>query len=438
VTDTHFPPLAHGVGRVYELPIPLGLYLAAAATTVLVSFFVRAFVTTAPKARPRKQIVGSGAARMVAGILRVLGVAGLLLALGAGIVARSEGFTLTTLLFWVGLIVGMLVVSAVLAGAWEAADPWATLERVYRIEIEDEDGNGSVAPWWLAPAGLYVLFWFELVSHLGFVDFWIVMALLLYSLFSFSARARFADNWAESDPLSVLFGWAGRIAPFRLQPEGIYRKGLVDELDEPRTMPLGLFAALFVLLAATTFDNVSETVGWSSFLASTKLDALPVTVANSAFLLAFSLLFFVPFLLSVGIARFWIGSNLPLLEIARRFAWSLIPIAIAYVLAHNAPLLISGVPLLLRQLSDPIGRGWNLFGTAHVFEGFIISPELVWFVEIALIVGGHILAVLAAHRTAWSIGRSRVVVLRSQYALMALMSLYTVATLWLLAQPLVV
>jgi hypothetical protein len=62
----------------------------------------------------------------------------------------------------------------------------------------------------------------------------------------------------------------------------------------------------------------------------------------------------------------------------------------------------------------------------------------VWFVEIALIVGGHILAVLAAHRTAWRIGGSRVVALRSQYALTALMSLYTVATLWLLAQPLVV
>ncbi len=60
----------------------------------------------------------------------------------------------------------------------------------------------------------------------------------------------------------------------------------------------------------------------------------------------------------------------------------------------------------------------------------------MWFVEIGLIVGEHILALLVAHRM-WKIEGSHVLALRSQYALTALMSLYTVATLWLLAQPLV-
>jgi hypothetical protein len=436
MTHSQFPVLAHGVGRVYELPIPLALYLAAAAATVLVSFFIRAFAAGPPVRRAPHRVAGPVAARMVAAALRVAGVTGAVLAIVSGVVSRSEGFTLTTLLFWVGLIVGMLLVNSVLAGAWEAADPWGTLEGVYRLE--EADPNRILAPWWLVPLGVYLLFWFELVSGVGFVDFWIVMALLIYSLFSFGFRARLGGRWSSVDPLSVLFGWAGRIAPLRLESEGIYSKGVVDELDEPSAMPRGLFAAVFVLLASTTFDNVSETVGWSSFLSSTNLDSLPAIFVESLALLAFALLFFLPYALSVVIAEVWVRTDVGFLEAARRFGWSLIPIGIAYVLAHNAPLVISGIPLLVQELSDPLGMGWNALGTANLFDGFSASPKLVWFVEIALIVGGHILAVLAAHRTAWRIGGSRVVALRSQYALTALMSLYTVATLWLLAQPLVV
>lgn len=436
MTHEQFPTLAHGVGRVYELPIPLALYLAAAAATVLVSFFLRAFAAGPPEARPARRIAGRRAARLVAASLRIAGVAGLALTIVSGVVARSEGFTLTTLLFWVGLIVGMLLLNAVIAGAWAPADPWATLESAYRLD--DAEPNGVRPPWWLAPVGLYLLFWFELVSGVGFVDFWIVMVLLLYSLFSFTVRSRFGHHWISVDPLSILFAWAGRIAPLRLESDGVYRKGVVEELDEPSAMPVGLFTALFVLLASTTFDNVSETVGWSSFLTSTNLDVVPVVLVDSLALIAFGVLFFIPFALSVGLARRWVRRGLSFLDVARRFGWSLIPIGIAYVLAHNAPLFMSGLPLLLRQLSDPLGLGWNAFGTANLFDGFSLSPELVWFVEIGLIVGGHILAVLAAHRTAWRIGGSHVVALRSQYALTALMSLYTVATLWLLAQPLVV
>ncbi|MGH2747082.1 MAG: hypothetical protein ACRDKB_04050, partial [Actinomycetota bacterium] len=122
---------------------------------------------------------------------------------------------------------------------------------------------------------------------------------------------------------------------------------------------------------------------------------------------------------------------------SRRFGWSLIPIAIAYVLAHNAPLLIIGIPQLVRELSDPFALGWNLFGTANAFGGFVPSARLVWFLEIVIIVGGHILGVLSAHRIAVSLGTSRRAAVRSQYALTGLMSFFTVTTLWLLAQPLV-
>jgi hypothetical protein len=142
-----------------------------------------------------------------------------------------------------------------------------------------------------------------------------------------------------------------------------------------------------------------------------------------------------PFVLSVAIARMWLDRRVSLSETALRFGWSLIPIGVAYLLAHNAPFVLTGLPGVLRGLSDPFDLGWNLLGTSGL--SYSPAPELVWFIEIALIVGGHILGVLAAHRTALRVSEAHVRAVRSQYALMALMTLYTITTLWLLAQPLV-
>jgi hypothetical protein len=435
LTEAHSPVLAHGVGRLYESPIPLYLYLVAAAATVAISFLIRALWRGGDGAAAPRRIAGP----RVAGILRVglltVGVAGLLLTLISGIVVRSEGFTLTALLFWIGLIVGVMLLSIIVGGAWDTADPWATLEGVYRIE--DAPERHLTIPWWIAPAGIYLLFWFELVSGVGFVDFWIVMILLAYSLIVFSFRASLGAEWNERDPLSILFGFAGRIAPLRLTKEELLSKSPVAELDPGYPMPPALFASIFILLASTTFDNVSETVGWSSFLTSSGVDALPSKIVDSVALASFSLIFLIPFLAAIKIAHSWIGRERPVRDIAASFGWSLIPIGIAYVLAHNAGLLLTGAPILLRSISDPLDLGWNLLGTADLFRGYIVSPALVWFVEIGLIVGGHILGVLAAHRLAVRLAGSHRRAVRAETVLTLLMCVYTISTLWLLAQPLV-
>jgi hypothetical protein len=348
---------------------------------------------------------------------------------------RSEGFTTATLLLWVGLIVGTTALSALLDGAWAAADPWATLERAYRVESFEARLE---PPWWLGAVLLYLLFWFELVSGVGFKDFWVVVALIAYSVFALSLRASFGEEaWRRTDPLSLLFGFAGRIAPLQLRADGIYLRGPLHGLDREGPMPRSLFAGLFVVLASTTLDNLRETVGWTAFKHVLGLDALPVLVVDSVALAAFAPLFLAPYLASVRLAQRWVGRRLPFLDLARRFGWSLVPIAVAYVLAHNAPLLLTGLPALVRALSDPFALGWNLLGTGGFALGWVPSPAFVWFFEIALIVGGHVLGVLSAHRAAVRLAASHLHAVRSQYALTGLMASFTVATLWLLAQPLV-
>jgi hypothetical protein len=428
------PALGHGVGQVYESPIPLWLYLVGAAATVSLSFVLRALSRRDPGPLVEKRIAGPRPAAILRGTFRTLGIFFFALMLVSAIVVRSEGFTIATLLFWLGLVVGMVFLSALLDGIWAAADPWANLEDLYRIEGVETARRSP--PWWLGPALLYALFWFELVSDVGFEDFWIVTVVVLYSIYAFSLRAAFGGEWTRADPLSILFGFAGRIAPLRLGNDGIYARSPLTGIDEHEPMDRALFVSIFVMLASTTLDNIRETVTWTDFRLSTGLDALPPRLLDSLAFVAFGFLFAAPFLLATSTARKW-RKDESVVGIGRRFGWSLVPIGVAYILSHNAPLLITGVPRLIALLSDPFALGWNLFGTAHAFGSFAPSPKLVWFLEVILIVGGHILGVLSAHRTAVRLAPSHGAAVRSQYALTGLMTLYTVATLALLAQPLV-
>ena len=427
--------LAHGVGQVFESPIPLYLYLLGAAATVLASFGIRTLMAEAPAPMQEREIAGGSWPRAFGGVLRVVGLVGLVLVVAAGVIVGSEGFTVTTLGFWVGLIVGVTVLSALVSGAWEAMDPWAYLEEVYRTE--SPNGSVRVPPWWLGPIALFALFWFELVSERGFEDWGVLVVLLAYTVYALSLQSQFGEHWRYADPLGILFGFAARSAPLRLRRETILLKNPLADLDEPAPMPLALYAGVFVLLGSTTFDNLRETLGWGDFLTATNLDELPAMLIDSISLLALGVLFWLPFIGSVLLARRWIAQDRPVAETAQWFGWGLVPIGIAYVLAHNVPLLVSGGPLLLRELSDPFDQGWNILGTANLFDGFIPSPALIWVIEIAVIVGGHILGVLAAHRTAFRLGGTHSLAVRSTYALTGLMAVYTITTLWLLSQPLV-
>lgn len=426
--------LAHGVGRVYESPLPVWLYGVGAAVTVILSFVLRALMVTAPKQREPRHLVGEKGAGIIRSALRVVALGGLLLMLLAGILVRDRGLSLAPLMFWIGLIVGTVALSALVAGIWEAADPWRTLEGFYRFEESEPRG---VPPWWIGPVLLYGLFWFELVSGVGFDAVAIVMVLLGYSIFSFTFRARWGSAWAEHDPLSVLFGFAGACAPMEIDADGLRYRGWLTGLDRSGPVSKTAFACVFVLLGATTLDNVRETVGWHEFLVSARVDELSPAIVDSVALAAFAGLFLLPYAFAMFVTARSIPATGSVRAAMRLFAWSLIPIGVAYLLAHNAPLLMTGIPLLVEYLSDPFDKGWNLFKTAGVFHDYSPSPAVVWFMEIFVIIGGHILGVLTAHRIAARTAGSHRAAVKSQIALTVLMSLFTITTLVLLGQPLV-
>jgi hypothetical protein len=91
-------------------------------------------------------------------------------------------------------------------------------------------------------------------------------------------------------------------------------------------------------------------------------------------------------------------------------------------------------------LSDPLGRGWDLFGTAgwQVSPGVTLGADaawVIWNLQAAAIILGHLLAVLAAHLIAWRLHKEPGKASLSQLPLTVLMVLYTVFGLWLLSTP---
>lgn len=65
-------------------------------------------------------------------------------------------------------------------------------------------------------------------------------------------------------------------------------------------------------------------------------------------------------------------------EIAGHFVLSLVPIAIAYHLAHYLSFLLVNGQALIPLLSDPLGRGWDLFGTrTYEIDSGIVDARFV-------------------------------------------------------------
>ena len=125
-------------------------------------------------------------------------------------------------------------------------------------------------------------------------------------------------------------------------------------------------------------------------------------------------------------------------HVARRFVLTLLPIAIAYHVAHYLPFLLLAGQLVIPLASDPFGAGWDLLGTSlYRIDVVIVDARFIWYTAVTAIVIGHVLAVYLAHVTAGRVfGNARRAV-RSQFPMALLMVGYTMLSLWILAQPVV-
>src|SRR5439155_24337318 len=97
-------------------------------------------------------------------------------------------------------------------------------------------------------------------------------------------------------------------------------------------------------------------------------------------------------------------------------------------------------PPALLGLFEPFGLRWSLLpqGTLHAGSSVGLAGDLVVLicrVPTAIIVAGHIMATLMAHRTVMAQTEDHGKAVISQIPLAALMVVYTLFGLWLLSTP---
>ncbi len=118
------------------------------------------------------------------------------------------------------------------------------------------------------------------------------------------------------------------------------------------------------------------------------------------------------------------------------FAHTLIPIALAYLVAHYFSLFVFQEQAQFTYLlSDPLGTAHtDLFGTASGGIDFrLLSANAIWYVQVGALVVGHVLGLTLAHDRAlvyWPDYRDAS---RSQYWMLAVMVAFTCFGLYLLS-----
>ncbi|NVB38804.1 4Fe-4S binding protein [Pseudenhygromyxa sp. WMMC2535] len=119
-----------------------------------------------------------------------------------------------------------------------------------------------------------------------------------------------------------------------------------------------------------------------------------------------------------------------------RFAYTLLPIALFYHLAHNATHVFWEWSKLRRLVSDPLGWGSDFFGTARAPLSALWEPETIWYMQLALVVIGHVYGIFVAQREAFRVyDGDRKASLRVHMVMIVGMVAMSLLSLWLLAQP---
>ena len=458
---------AHGFGQRYELPLPLSFYLVGAAAVVVISFVVVGlFVQQAPmpSAGARIDLLAHPFGRLFARLalpFKLIALVLFLVTIYAGFFGNQDPYrNIAPTVVWIIGWVGLAYVSAFLGDVWAVMNPWRTVfdaaERLYR----QGTGRRFSLNWpyplalaaWPAVVLLLAFSWTELVYPNPAVPLHVAALALAYSVLTWSGMLLFGrDAWLRhGEVFSVVFNTFARLAPtevvvsdpasgrgakWTLRP---YAAGLVSEAA---SASMAAFALL--LLSTVLYDGLLGTPEWMAFeraltapFAGTgEWVALAV---RSVCLVAFWLLFFSAYRAVSALMSRVTGSIRSPQEIARNFAFTLIPIAIGYHIAHYFLFLLVQGQYIVPLISDPFGYGWNVFGTAGYRPDIsVVGARFAWYLAVGAVVLGHIVAVYVAHVRAMQVFDTRLAVLRSQLPLTALMVVYTFVSLSILAEPIV-
>ena len=440
---------AHGlVGRA-DLPIPSWLFGWGASIVLIVSFVALATLWPQPRLEQAEERPWFRIPAWVDPICGLIGVALFGVVVYSGLEGTSEAMNnfasnFIFVEFWVGLV----ILGVLFGDVFRAFNPWLAVGRALRWAAARADLSSPVRrdyPAWLgrwpAVATIIGFAWLELVytQKTPQTLAWLCIG---YAVVQLLAMAAFGiERWVDNgDGFTVYFNLFSRLSPL-IRRDGVLH--LRPPLAGVPSMPMvpGSIGLLCAAIGSTTFDGFSNGPVWASLnpdLQSLFKDLgsstnVAIELAGAVGLLGCVAAVGLFYRLGVrGMQT--VGEGYPSTELARRFAHTLVPIAFAYALAHYFSLLIYNGQAVASLVSDPLGDGSNIFGTAsaHIDYG-VISGKGIWYVQVAALVVGHVSGLILAHDRALSLYKRVRDATRSQYWMLVVMVGFTSLGLWLLS-----
>jgi len=333
---------------------------------------------------------------------------------------------------------------------------------------------------------LFLIFaWLELISGEGEDPRKLAVFIIGYSLLTWTGMIVFGRRaWlSHGEAFTVVFSTFARFAPMAFRTSGLgggvncpHGAEAVEgvsvgcaacfEAAQPadravalrlpgagllarRPVSVSMIAMVLTLLATVTYDGYFATPAWTGiyeFLmqlgqrapwweAPWMTSALQFYFVATPVFLLFPLAFAAVFLICCRLTASLAG-GVKTGKVAGYFVLTLLPIAIAYHVAHYHVYLLLTGQYIIPAASDPFGFGWNLFGAATYKPDIgLIGAKFAWYMSVIAIVTGHLIAVYLAHRVALQLFSERRRMLASQLPMLALMVGYTMLSLWIIAQP---
>lgn len=422
------PAYAHGIAGSLELPLPLSYFVTAAGLALVLTFSL--LVGRWPRPRWQEPSEGrplSSWGRWVVVALIATGVIGLALVIGAGLFGEDRRTNAAPALVWVYLWLVLPFAAVFLGDLWRYINPWRTFsgDRT-RLSVPGAATGVGIYP---AAAAFFVFMWLGLVPDYGREAGVAAMAAIAYSLYLGAAiyltdRQRAFGSFEAFTPYNYLVGAVG---PLELDPNGTWRwHGWLKRLAAIQAPP-GLAVFVSVVIGSIVYDGLSSSDVWVDAWGTTRFEEWFGTTALAATIVVVW-----------GVYRFaiWTASRLAggkaSGELAESFAHVLVPVAISFAVTHYLTVIAFEGQLMISIVSDPFGRGSDFFGTALREVQLWIGSTAVWYVQLAVIIGGHVAAAVLAHDRALHLftdGRA----VRSQYVLLPLLILSSSIGLLLLS-----
>ncbi len=456
-------PFAHALVARQDLPVPAWLFAWGASIVLIVSFLALA----AAWRRPRFEQLhwrpfGAGLSRALVSLptQAVCGGVGVFL-LGVAIYSGLRGteapdrnFALTFL--FVTCWLGFPFFSALLGDVFRPFNPWRAVGRLAGA------GFGAIAGQrpahiaypeaigrWPAAIGLIAVVWLEVVYGasggvaVGLSPHAAAVAASVYSVYTLAMMALFGvEKWCERGEIfSVYFGMFSQLGCFAVADGRLGRRRPLAAATRWATLP-GSAAVVIASIATTSFDGAQEgafkaAIEWLfERLADTGMDlTTALRLTDTIFMAACFAGVGLVYLLGVRGMR-TVARAPSFAKLRAGFAHTLIPIALAYLVAHYFSLFVFQEQAQFTYLlSDPLGTATtDLFGTASGSVDYtIVSATAVWYVQVGALVVGHVLGLTLAHDRALVYWRDYRDASRSQYWMLAVMVAFTCFGLYLLS-----